>query len=368
MLNILLDKPNCPYFGSGPCVKPNGYDISKLNPTKRTHLSTPGKDKIHKLLKKSRKILSLPDDYLIGIVPASDTGALELAFWNLLGPREIDVFHSDRFGKRWHYDITEELKLKANDYGADYGEMPDLSKANSDNDIVFVLNSTTSGVCINNMDWISNDRKGLTFCDATSGIFCNHLDWSKLDVVTYSWQKALGGEAAHGILILSPRAVTRLHEFHPDRPIPKIFRIKENYKLNTDIYPNGTLNTPSMLCIEDHLYCLKWVRENNGIDGMIEKCNNNFNHIKDFVNKHDWIDFLAKSMDITSKISVCLKIDVNNKKLNDMKTFFEDESIAFDISSYCSAPFGLRIWCGPTIESDDIKCLLNWIEWYFYQY
>ncbi len=368
MNNKILDKPNCPYFGSGPCTKPPGYDISKLNPTKRTHLSVPGKDKIHKLIHKSRNILGLPSDYLIGIVPASDTGAIELAFWNLLGPRDIDVFHSDRFGKRWYYDITEELKLKANNYCADYGDIPDLSMANPDNDIVFLLNGTTSGVCINNMDWISNERKGLTFCDTTSGIFCNHLDWTKLDIVTYSWQKALGGEAAHGMLILSPNAVKRLNEFNPDRPIPKIFRIKENGRLNESIYPNGTLNTPSMLCIEDHIYCLKWVEENNGVDGMIQRCDNNFNYIKDFVEKNNWIHFLAKSMDITSKISVCLKLDMDGEKLKNMKQYFEDENIAFDIYSYYSAPEGLRIWCGPTIESDDIKCLLNWIEWYFYHF
>ncbi len=300
----------------------------------------------------------------MGVVPASDTGAMELIMWSVLGARPVDVFAWESFGKDWVSDILGQLKLEAvSSYVADYGELPDLQQANPDHDIVFTWNGTTSGVRVANADWISNERDGLTICDATSAVFGMSLPWEKLDVITFSWQKVLGGEGAHGMLILSPRAVQRLESYDPPWPLPKIFRLTKNRILNEGIFRGATINTPSMLCVADYLDALDWVADIGGVSATIARSEQNLAVIKAFVADRDWINFLAKDAAQISNTSVCLTLDLDSQKIVEMVKLLAAEVIAFDIGAYRDAPAGLRIWCGATIEKSDVEALMPWIEW-----
>ncbi|MDC0073698.1 phosphoserine transaminase [Alphaproteobacteria bacterium] len=370
------ERPENPNFSSGPCAKRPGWSISSLenSVTGRSHRSKDAKNKIAEVIKLSKKILKLPDDYLIGIIPASDTGAFETAMWSLLGPNKVDVLAWESFGLGWVNDIVKQLKIKNVDvFIADYGELPDLSNINSDNDIVFTWNGTTSGVCVPDGEWISENRKGLTFCDATSAVFSIDIPWNKIDIATYSWQKVLGGEAGHGMLILSPRAIDRLNTYQPTWPIPKIFRITKNNKINEGIFKGDTINTPSMICVEDALDGLKWSESIGGLDALIKRSKDNFSVIEKWVNKTNWVEFLAKEQLFRSTTSVCLKIvDKNfsnldlikkNQIIHNMCKLLEDENVAFDINSYRDAPPGIRVWCGSTINKHDIQKLLPWLVW-----
>lgn len=361
-----MKKPINPCFSSGPCAKIPNYNLANLNTDTlgRSHRSSLGKSVIKQCLEKTVKLLNIPEDFYIAIVPGSNTGAIEMSFWNLLGVRDIDVFYWSSFGRQWYEDIKNELKLNVNCYTAPYGKIADLSKINPNNDTIFLLNATTSGVKVPDLNWIPEKRKGLVFCDATSGIFCSHLDWSKLDVLTFSWQKALGGEAAHGMIVFSPAAIKRLEEYTPTWPLPKIFRFKKKGVINMTIFEGNVINTPSMLCIEDYLHCLNWVEHLGGIDGMILRCNDNMKIVKKFVKKYDWIDFVADEK-IRSTTSLCLKLDCSLQDRIDLIYYFEKNNIAYDISSYKEAPPGLRIWCGPTVEASDIYIFFKWLEWYW---
>lgn len=369
-------KTNCPNFSSGPCAKRPGWDLKNLylKDLGRSHRSVLGHERLKLVIDLIRKVLEIPADYRIGIMPASDTGAVEAALWSMLGPRSVDVFAWETFGKGWATDITKQLKISdVNVYEAPYGQLPDLSKTDSSHDIVFAWNGTTSGVCVPNAEFIKSDRIGLTICDATSAAFAFDLPWDKLDVTTFSWQKALGGEAAHGVIILSPKAVERLETFTPDRPLPKIFRMTNNGKLNEGIFVGDTINTPSMLCVEDFIDALTWAESVGGLKGLIKRSKDNFNAIADFVAKTPWIDFLAEKQDFRSNTSVCLKIidpDFIKLTTDEQKAFCKkivsllmNEEVAFDCGSYKDAPAGLRIWCGATVETDDVKKLMPWIEW-----
>lgn len=369
-------KTNCPNFSSGPCAKRPGWNIQNLylNDLGRSHRSVLGHERLKLVIDLMRKVLEIPADYRIGIMPASDTGAVEAALWSMLGPRSVDVFGWETFGKGWATDITKQLKLSnVNVYEAPYGQLPDLNKADSSHDIVFAWNGTTSGVCVPNADFIKSDRIGLTICDATSAAFAFDLPWEKLDVTTFSWQKALGGEAAHGVIVLSPKAVERLETFTPDRPLPKIFRMTNNGKLNEGIFIGDTINTPSMLCVEDFIDALTWAETVGGLRGLIKRSKDNFNVIADFVKKTPWIDFLAEQPEFRSNTSVCLKItdpDFTKLSTDDQKSFCKkivnllmNEGVAFDCGSYKDAPAGLRFWCGATVETEDVRKLIPWLEW-----
>lgn len=369
-------KTNCPNFSSGPCAKRPGWNIQNLylNDLGRSHRSVLGHERLKLVIDLMRKVLEIPADYRIGIMPASDTGAVEAALWSMLGPRSVDVFGWETFGKGWATDITKQLKLSnVNVYEAPYGQLPDLNKADSSHDIVFAWNGTTSGICVPNADFIKSDRIGLTICDATSAAFAFDLPWEKLDVTTFSWQKALGGEAAHGVIVLSPKAVERLETFTPDRPLPKIFRMTNNGKLNEGIFIGDTINTPSMLCVEDFIDALTWAETVGGLRGLIKRSKDNFNVIADFVKKTPWIDFLAEQPEFRSNTSVCLKItdpDFTKLSTDDQKSFCKkivnllmNEGVAFDCGSYKDAPAGLRFWCGATVETEDVRKLIPWLEW-----
>ena len=372
-------KPVNPNFSSGPCSKFTGWslDLLKDAPLGRSHRAKIGKDKLKKAIDDTKDILGLPEGYRVGIVAASDTGAVEMALWSLLGERGVDVLAWEAFSSDWVTDITKQLKINATVHHADYGKLPDLSKVNSENDIVFAWNGTTSGVRVPNADWIPADRKGLTICDATSAIFAQEMDWSKLDVITYSWQKVLGGEAAHGMLILSPRAVERLENYTPAWPIPKIFRMTKKGKLNEDIFQGSTINTPSMLCVEDYLVALDWVKTLGGYNAMIAKANNNFEALSHWVEQTPWIDFLAEVPETRSNTSVCLKItDADFLALSEEEQFdvckklsglLDKFGVAYDINGYRDAPAGLRIWCGATVDASDITILGAWIEYAYFQ-
>jgi phosphoserine aminotransferase len=363
-------KPTNPNFSSGPCAKHPGFTLEALKdaPLGRSHRSVLGKSKLYEAIEKTKEILNIPQDYLVGIVPASDTGAIEMSMWNLLGVKGIDVVHFDSFGKSWATDITKELKLdNVNEIAADYGELPDLSKVNFDNDVVFTWNGTTSGVKIPNGDFISEDRKGLTICDATSAVFAMEMPWEKLDVVTFSWQKVLGGEAGHGMLIMSPRAVQRIEEYTPNWPIPKIFKLKKDGKIAKEIFEGSTINTPSMLCNEDYLDALRWTESVGGLAGLMERSQSNFKVIENFVENHNWAEFLAKSPEIRSNTSVCLVIDLSTEKRKKMLKLMEEEKAAYDINSYKTAPEGIRVWCGATVEKEDLEIMLQWLEWAYNQ-
>ena len=373
-------RPANPNFSSGPCAKRPGYSLQNLSnaPLGRSHRAKVGKAKLKLSIDLTREILGVPSDYLIGIVPASDTGAVEMAMWSLLGARGVDMLAWESFGEGWVTDVAKQLKLKdVRILKSGYGDLPDLASVNFDNDVVFTWNGTTSGVKVPNGDWIAADRKGLTLCDATSAAFAQKLDWAKLDVVTYSWQKVLGGEAAHGMLILSPRAVERLETYAPAWPMPKIFRLTNNGKLIKGIFEGETINTPSMLCVEDYIDALQWAKTLGGLNGLISRADANLKVFADWVAKTPWVDFLAKTEATRSNTSVCLKIvdpaiaALSNEEqaafVKKLPALLEKEKIAYDIDGYRDAPAGLRVWCGATVEASDVAALTQWLDWAFAQ-
>lgn len=359
-------KPANPNFSSGPCAKHPGYSLEALRnaPLGRSHRSALGRSRLFKSIWKTKELLGIPEQHLVGIVPASDTGAMEMAIWNLLGERAVDIIYFEAFGKGWANDILNQLKLKdARVFSADYGFLPDLSRVDFNHDVVFTWNGTTSGVKVPNGDFISSDRKGLTICDATSAVFAMEIPWEKLDAVTFSWQKVLGGEAGHGMLVLSPRAVERIESYDPPWPIPKIFQLKKDGNLNRGVFKGSTINTPSLLCNEDYLVALEWAESIGGLPALIQRSENNLKVIEEFVAKHDWIHFLAPDPAIRSNTSVCLNVDLPLDKLQKVIKLLEDEQVAHDIASYREAPPGLRFWCGATVERSDLELALQWLEW-----
>jgi phosphoserine aminotransferase len=375
-LNTPAVRPQVPHFSSGPCAKRPGWSSQNLKDALlgRSHRSKPGKVKLKRAIDLTREVLEVPADYRIGIVPASDTGAVEMALWSLLGPRPVTMLSWESFGEGWVSDVIKELKLKdVTTLKAGYGELPDLSKVDPNSDVVFTWNGTTSGVRVPNGDWIAADRAGLTICDATSAAFAQALDWPKLDVVTFSWQKALGGEAAHGMLILSPRAVARLESHKPAWPMPKIFRMTKGGKLNEGIFVGETINTPSMLCLEDYLDALEWAKSAGGLKGLRARADANATTIADWVARTPWIDFLAADAKLRSNTSVCLKVvdpnvirlpaDAQAAFVKSIAAALDKEGVAYDIDAYRDAPPGLRIWCGSTVERADVEALTLWLDW-----
>jgi phosphoserine aminotransferase len=371
-------RPVTPHFSSGPCAKRPGWSLQALTDAAlgRSHRAKIGKAKLKRAIDLTREILEVPADYRIGIVPASDTGAVEMAMWSLLGQRPVTMLAWESFGEGWVSDVIKELKLKdATVLKAPYGELPDLSRVDFTSDVVFTWNGTTSGVRVPNGDWIPSNREGLTICDATSAAFAQVLDFSKLDVVTFSWQKALGGEAAHGMLILSPRAVARLESYKPAWPLPKIFRMTKGGKLNEGIFEGETINTPSMLCVEDYLDTLQWAKSVGGLKALIARADANTKAIADWVARTPWVDFLAREPSIRSNTSVCLKVvdpaitslsaDAQNAFAKALAAAVEKEGAGYDLGHYRDAPAGLRIWCGATIEARDVDILTQWLDWAF---
>jgi phosphoserine aminotransferase len=370
MNNKPTQKPLNPRFSSGPCAKRPGYSIANLDPALlgRSHRSTAGKARLQEAIDKSRKILGLPDNYLLGLVPGSDTGAFEMAMWNLLGARPVDVVYFESFGKTWADDISGQLKLdNVNVYKAPYGELPDLSLVNKDHDLVFTWNGTTSGVKVPNGNFIAANRKGLVLCDATSAVFAMDLPWEKLDAVTFSWQKVLGGEAAHGMLILSPRAVQRLENYSPPWPLPKVFRLTKGGNLIAEIFEGSTINTPSMLCLEDYLDALDWAESIGGLPALINRSAENLAVVEAFVSSKPWASFLANEKNCRSNTSVCLTLDLDQGQLKELIRLMAAEEIAYDIASYRDAPGGLRFWCGATVEKEDLALALDWLSWAYGQ-
>jgi phosphoserine aminotransferase len=365
-----LDRPANPNFSSGPCAKRPGYDVATLalDTLGRSHRSPLGKSVLGRACSETAELLGLPAGYRVGVVPASDTGAVEMALWSLLGPRPVDVFAWESFGKDWLTDITRQLKLEqVRTFTADYGKLPDLGQADPAHDIVFTWNGTTSGVKVPDGEWIRAEREGLTICDATSAVFAMPLPWDKLDVVTYSWQKVLGGEGAHGMLILSPRAVQRLEHYTPPWPLPKIFRLTKGGKLIEGVFEGATINTPSMLCVADYLDALAWVRRIGGVAGTMRRSERNLAVLEAFVAGHDWIHFLADEPAQRSNTSVCLTLDLPADKVKAMVGLLGREGVAHDIGAYRDAPAGLRIWCGATIEEDDLRKLMPWLDWAYHE-
>ncbi|WP_026958408.1 phosphoserine transaminase [Aliagarivorans taiwanensis] len=365
-----LYPPANPNFSSGPCAKRPGYDVAKLklDTLGRSHRSSLGKATLKEAIELTREILQIPSDYRIGIVPASDTGAMEMAMWSLLGERPVDVFSWESFGAGWLTDITKQLKLDGvTSYSADYGQLPDLSQYNGANDCIFTWNGTTSGVCVPDGEWIADDRAGLTICDATSAVFAMAMPWQKLDVTTFSWQKVLGGEGAHGIIILSPKAVARLESYTPAWPLPKIFRLTKGGKLIEGIFEGATINTPSMLCVADYIDALRWVESLGGLEACIAKSKSNLVVLENFVAQHDWIDFLASDAACRSNTSVCLSLSLEAAQVKQMIKLLDSEGVAYDIGAYRDAPSGLRIWCGATVESQDLEALVPWLNWAYHQ-
>lgn len=369
-------KPQNPNFSSGPCAKRPGWSFDGLSGAwlGRSHRASGPKARLKEVIEKQRDILGIPADYKIGIVPASDTGAVEMALWSMIGARGVDVFAWESFSAQWLKDIKNDLKIEdVRAFEADYGEIADLSQADPARDVVFAWNGTTSGVRVPNGDWISDEREGITICDATSAVFAYDLPWHKLDVTTWSWQKVLGGEAAHGMIVLSPRAVERLESFTPDRPLPKIFKLTKKGKLIDDIFEGATINTPSMLAVEDCYDALKWVESIGGLNETIARSQRNFDAIAAWVDQTDWVDFLAASTEIASTTSVCLAIsdewfaslpaDEQMPFVKGMIKPLDADGIAYDIASYRDAPAGLRIWCGATVETSDVEALLPWLDW-----
>jgi len=374
-------KPKNQNFSSGPCAKRPGWSINELSlqTVGRSHRSKIGKAVIEEVIRKSIEILGLPEGYVLGIVPASDTGAIEMALWNYFGSpavenRGVDVLAWESFGFEWVSDLEKQLKIKnLRKFTAEYGRLPDLTQVNFDRDVVFTWNGTTSGVCVPNADWIKSDRKGLTICDATSAVFAMEIDWAKIDVLTYSWQKSMGGEAAHGVLILSPRAIARLESEPPTVGLPKIFQLHKKGKLNQEIFNGATINTPSMLCVEDALDSLNWMIREGGVKAMIERSQKNLSIIKSWISISENFAFLAEDPKTVSSTSVCLKmksafyqgLDSEKRAVfaKELAGILGKEGVAYDIGSYRDAPPGLRIWCGATIDAKDIEALLPWIEW-----
>lgn len=371
-------RPANPRFSSGPCTKRPGWSLNALKEASlgRSHRAKSGKSKLKEAIDLTREVLQVPADYRIGIVPASDTGAVEMALWSLLGQRGVDMVAWESFGSGWVTDVVKQLKLTdTRKIEAPYGELPDLSEIDFDRDVVFTWNGTTSGVRVPNADFIPADRDGLTICDATSAAFAQELEFGKLDVVTFSWQKVLGGEAAHGMLILSPRAVERLECYEPSWPLPKIFRMTKGGKLIEGIFEGATINTPSMLCVEDYLDALYWSQSLGGLSGLLGRAGDNFNAISEFVEASSWLDFLANVPEQRSNTSVCLKIvderilalpaDEQAAFAKSIASVLDKEGAAFDIGHYRDAPAGLRIWTGATVERTDIEALLPWLDWAF---
>jgi phosphoserine aminotransferase len=371
-------RPAVPHFSSGPCAKRPGWNPQNLSNAilGRSHRSKPGKARLKRAIDLTRDVLQVPADYRIGIVPASDTGAIEMALWSLLGPQPVTMLAWESFGEGWVSDVLKELKLKhATVLRADYGELPDLTSIDPASDIVFTWNGTTSGVRVPNADWIVAGRTGLSICDATSAAFAQPLDWAKLDVVTYSWQKALGGEAAHGMLILSPRAVARLESHTPPWPMPKIFRMTKGGKIVEGIFQGETINTPSMLCLEDYLDALEWAKSIGGLKALQARADANTKVIADWVLRAKWIDFLAAEPALRSNTSVCLKVvdpavtrlaaDAQAAFVKGIAAALDKEGVAYDIDAYRDAPPGLRIWCGSTVERSDVEALTLWLDWAF---
>jgi phosphoserine aminotransferase len=370
-------KPARPHFSSGPCAKRPGWspDNLKLESLGRSHRSKLGKARLKLAIDKTRAILNIPADHRIGIMPGSDTGAIEAAFWSMLGARPVDVFAFESFGEDWVTDITKQLKVDATTHKAGYGQLPDLSKARKDADIVFTWNGTTSGVKVPNADWIAADREGLVFCDATSAVFAMPIDWAKVDVLTYSWQKVLGGEGAHGILILSPRAIQRLETYTPSWPMPKLFRMAKAGKVTEGIFAGETINTPSMLAVEDYLDALGWVESLGGVEALYKRSDANLAVLEKWVAKTPWVEFLAADAKNRSNTSVTFSIvDPRVTKLDEkgqsefVKKFtglLEKENAAYDIGGYKAAPPGLRIWCGATVDAADLEAVTPWLDWAF---
>jgi phosphoserine aminotransferase len=365
-------------FSSGPCAKRPGWTPTVLRDATlgRSHRAKLAKAKLKLAIDLTREVLGVPGDYRIGITPGSDTGAFEMAMWSLLGARAVEVLAWESFGEGWVSDIVKELKLKqARTLKAPYGELPDLAQVNFDHDVVFAWNGTTSGVRVPNADWIAADRKGLTLCDATSAAFAQALDWPKLDVTTFSWQKALGGEAGHGVIILSPRAAERLETHTPPWPVPKVFRLTKGGKLIEGMFEGETINTPSMLCVEDYIDALQWAKSFDGLEALIARADANAKAIADWVDRTPWVDFLARVPETRSNTSVCLKVvdpavaalsaDGQAAFAKALASFLEKEKVAFDIGSYRDAPAGLRIWCGTTIEAADVRALTHWLDYAF---
>ncbi|MTI44954.1 phosphoserine aminotransferase [Roseibium hamelinense] len=373
-------RPANPHFSSGPCSKRPGWSLDQLSdaPVGRSHRAKVGKSKLAEAINLTRDVLGVPADYRIGIVPASDTGAVEMAMWSMLGARAVDMLAWESFGAGWVTDVVKQLNLDdARVIEAPYGALPDLASVDFSRDVVFTWNGTTSGVRVPDADWIPANREGLTICDATSAAFALDLDFKKLDVVTFSWQKVLGGEAAHGVLILSPRAVERLETYTPPWPLPKIFRLTKGGSLIEGIFKGETINTPSMLCVEDYLDALKWAGQIGGLKGLMARANANLNAIESWVSQRDWVGFLAKDPTIRSNTSVCLTItdprvtvlaeSAQAAFAKSIVSRLDSEGVAFDIGSYRDAPAGLRIWCGATVETTDVKALLPWLDWAFEQ-
>jgi len=373
-------RPARPFFSSGPCAKRPGWTPEALKDAclSRSHRSKQGKAKLKEAIDRTRKVLGVPKDYRIAIVAGSDTGAVEMALWSLLGPRPVDVLAWESFGEDWVTDVVKQLKLKdTRTIKADYGVLPDLGKTDPAHDIVFVWNGTTSGVRVPNGDWIKEDREGLTICDATSAAFAMDLPWPKLDVVTFSWQKVLGGEGAHGMLILSPRAAARLESYEPPWPMPKLFRLTKDKKLVEGVFEGETINTPSMLAVEDYLDALKWAEASGGLHGLMERADANLKALAVWVEKRAWVDFLCADPNVRSSTSVCLKIvdpwftalskDAQAAAASKIASLLEKEGVALDIGGYRAAPPGLRIWCGSTVERSDIEKLTPWLDWAFAQ-
>jgi phosphoserine aminotransferase len=371
-------RPLVPHFSSGPCAKRPGWSLSALTDAVlgRSHRSKIGRAKLKRAIDLTREVLDVPATYRIGIVPASDTGAVEMALWSMLGARPVTVLAWESFGEGWASDVSKELKLTdVTVLRAAYGELPDLANVDPASDVIFTWNGTTSGVRVPNADWIAADRAGLSICDATSACFAQQLDWPKLDVVTFSWQKALGGEAAHGMLILSPRAVERLETYAPPRPLPKIFRLTKGGKLNQGIFEGETINTPSMLCVEDYLDTLAWAKSIGGLTALIARADANAKAIADWVAATPWIEFLARDPALRSNTSVCLKVvdpsvaklapDAQAAFVKGIAAALEKEAVAYDIAAYRDAPPGLRIWCGSTVERADVEALALWLDWAF---
>ena len=363
-------KPNNPNFSSGPCSKRPGYNVAslQLDTLGRSHRSALGKKALGLACSETARILGLPEGYRVAVVPASDTGAVEMALWSLLGSRGVDVLAWESFGSGWVTDIVKQLKLpNVNKLEAAYGEIVDFSRVDFNNDVVFTWNGTTSGVKVPNGDWIADDRAGLTICDATSAVFAMELPWDKLDVATYSWQKVLGGEGAHGMLILSPRAVARLESYSPPWPLPKIFRMTSGGKLTEGLFRGETINTPSMLCVADYLDALAWVDSIGGVPATMARSEANLKVIADFVAANEWISFLAKDPATRSNTSVCLTLDASADEVKQVVKLLETHGAAYDIGAYKDAPAGIRIWCGATVQSEDLQALLPWLSWAYTQ-
>ena len=371
-------KPGNPCFSSGPCAKRPGWSVDALKgtPVGRSHRASVGLKKIQEVIEKSKAILGMPKDYKLAMVPGSDTGAVEMALWTMLGARPVDVLGWEVFGKTWVTDIVKQLKIKdARTFEAAFGSIPDLSKVDTNNDVVFTWNGTTSGVRVPNGDWIKSDRQGLTICDATSAVFAMDLPWDKLDVVTWSWQKVLGGEAAHGMIALSPRAVARLESYKPAWPLPKVFRLTKDGKLNEEPFEGKTINTPSMLAVEDCLDALKWAESIGGLQALIKRSNANLKAVEEWVAKTDWAEFLPERADIRSNTSICFKVvdpwftakdkEVQLKIVKETEKMLDKEGIAFEVANHRDAPASYRIWGGATVETADIKSCLEWINWAF---